>query len=123
MQKVAMVLFTILFPLLTVYADDVSDEVRTIRQIIEEKGLHWTAGYPNPFNPEAAINYNLPKASDIKLEVYNLLGQKIAVLYDGFQSAGKHSFVWKPSNKSPGFYMIKLSDGGFTQTEKAAFLK
>jgi len=43
MQKVAMVLFSILFPLLTVYADDVSDEVRAIRQMIEEKGLHWTA--------------------------------------------------------------------------------
>jgi len=79
--------------------------------------------YPNPLNPEASINYSIPQAGDVTIEVYDLLGRKVAVLLNGFQQAGNHSLLWHPDNQASGVYLVKLSCGDNTQTEKVTLLR
>jgi len=79
--------------------------------------------FPNPSNPEAMISYSIPQAGDITIEVYDLLGRKVAALFDGYQQAGNHSLVWYPVNQASGIYLIKLSDGDMTQTRKVTLLR
>ncbi len=84
--------------------------------------------YPNPFNPETVITYDLPKASAVKLEVYNLLGLKIATLYSGKQGAGHHTIVWNGRNdagqKVPsGVYIYRLEAGNFHSCRKMVLMK
>ncbi|MCD6163755.1 MAG: T9SS type A sorting domain-containing protein [candidate division Zixibacteria bacterium] len=79
--------------------------------------------FPNPFNADAKINYCLPQAGDITLEIFNLLGQRVATLYDGYQIAGEHSLTWKADGQSSGIYMVKLASGQQSRTAKVTLLK
>ncbi len=74
--------------------------------------------YPNPFNPSTQINYGLKKAGNVEISVYNILGNKIATLVDGFKSAGKHTALLNASNLSSGVYFYKIVTGEFVQTRK-----
>jgi len=69
--------------------------------------------YPNPFNPTTTIEFALPRAGHIKLEVYNILGQKTAVLFDGPMSAGTHQIEFDASATPSGIYFYRL----MTETE------
>lgn len=84
--------------------------------------------YPNPFNATTIINYALPVDSDIRLEVYNILGQKVATLYDGQQKAGYHTMTWSGASTSgetvaTGLYMYKLVTSEKTLIKKMMMLK
>jgi len=79
--------------------------------------------YPNPFNAKTSITYQVPKASDVKLEVYNLSGQKVATLVNGIQTAGRHSVTWDGSEAASGIYFYKLSAGDHTSLKRMALLK
>ena len=75
------------------------------------------ANYPNPFNPSTFIPYQLPAAMQVRLEVFNLLGQRIATLVDGEQGAGFHTAVWDATDAAgqavgAGVYLYRLSGGG-----------
>jgi hypothetical protein len=80
------------------------------------KGFKLDQNYPNPFNPSTTIHYSLAKSSFVKLNIYNLLGQKIKTLIDSYQSAGEHSLVWdamdeRKSSVSSGVYFYCLEAG------------
>jgi len=62
--------------------------------------LHST--YPNPFNSSTAIKYSTLKAGDVSLEAFNILGQKVATIYNGFQNAGEHTMLWDAKDMSSG---------------------
>jgi len=79
--------------------------------------------YPNPFNAKTVIDYQLPEASDVKLEVYNTLGQKVATLIDEKQEAGYKSAAWDASEISSGLYFYKLTAGDFTETKRMMLVK
>ena len=64
--------------------------------------------YPNPFNPATNISFTLPVASEVTLEVFDMLGQKVATLEKGKKQAGKHSISFDASNLSSGVYMYRL---------------
>ena len=73
--------------------------------------------YPNPFNSETTLSYTLPTASDIRLEVFTLSGQRVAVLHEGFQAAGYHTLSMDASDLASGVYLYRLTtpEGRFVQ--------
>ncbi len=73
--------------------------------------------YPNPFNSETVLSYTLPTASAIRLEVFTLSGQRVAVLHEGFQAAGYHTVAMDASDLASGVYLYRLStpEGRFVQ--------
>jgi parallel beta-helix repeat protein len=79
--------------------------------------------HPNPFNAKTTISYQLPTTSDVKLEVYNLLGRRVATLIDEMQEAGYKSVTWDASEVSSGVYFYKLTAGEFTETRRMMLVK
>jgi len=79
--------------------------------------------YPNPFNPITEIRYQLPKDSQVKLTIYNILGQKVVVLVDGEQKVGYKTTRWDASSLSSGIYFYRLQAGDFVQTRKMILLR
>ncbi len=92
------------------------------------EGFGLLQNYPNPFNPQTEIAYSLPEGSNVKLEIYNVLGQKVKVLVDEYQSAGTKKVVWDGRNEngekvSSGIYFYRLDAGNYVQTKKMSLLK
>jgi hypothetical protein len=79
--------------------------------------------YPNPFNPSTKINFGLKKAGDVEITVYNILGNKVATLLNGYKEAGNHSTRFNGSNLCSGVYFYKIVLDGFIQTKKMLMLK
>jgi len=79
--------------------------------------------YPNPFNATTVITYQLPTNSHVALEVYNLLGRRLATLVDERQEAGYRSVVWDASEVSSGLYFYKLTAGEFIETRRMMLVK
>jgi hypothetical protein len=83
---------------------------------------------PNPFNPETKINYYLPKPCNVKLTIYNVLGQTVKTLQQGYQSAGLNTVTWDGRGKdgaqlSSGIYFYRLEADKFVQTKKMSLMK
>ncbi len=78
--------------------------------------------YPNPFNPTTSISFDLPKRSEYKLEIFNLVGQKLLEKVETV-NAGKHSFVWDASETASGVYLYKLTVDTFSESKKMVLLK
>ncbi|MCX8056623.1 MAG: T9SS type A sorting domain-containing protein, partial [Ignavibacteria bacterium] len=79
--------------------------------------------YPNPFNPSTTIRFILPEKSKVSLEVYNLIGQKVATLINSELNAGEYNVEFNGSNLSSGIYLYKLQAGNFTSTKKMLLIK
>jgi hypothetical protein len=79
--------------------------------------------YPNPFNPVTSVKFALPEQSEVKIEIFNLLGQKILTLSEGLMPAGNHSIDWDGSRTASGIYYYKLTAGDFTCVKKMTLLK
>jgi hypothetical protein len=80
--------------------------------------------YPNPFNPRTVISYQLPVTSQVKLSIYNVLGQKVATLVNNKQVAGSHKVEWDATHFASGIYWYRLeTDKGFMQIRKLVLLK
>ncbi len=79
--------------------------------------------YPNPFNPSTVIRYGLPEAGDVRISVYNAVGEKVALLYDGAQAAGYHEVAFSGSQFSSGVYFYMLEAGGLKQVKKMLLAK
>jgi len=79
--------------------------------------------YPNPFNPSTQIKYALPTAGNVTLAIYNVLGQKVTNLVDGFREAGEHIEEWDASGYGSGVYFYRLSASNFTETKRMVLVK
>jgi hypothetical protein len=79
--------------------------------------------YPNPFNPGTQISYSLPSASNVKLSVFNTMGQTVKVLENGYKNAGNYSVNFNASSLPSGIYFYKLDACQSTQTKKMMLLK
>ena len=79
--------------------------------------------YPNPFNPATRIQYALPENAQVKLTVYDMLGQRVAVLVDKKQTAGFYEIGFQATSLPSGMYFYRLNAGGFVETRKMVVLK
>jgi hypothetical protein len=81
------------------------------------------SNYPNPFNTSTVISYELPTDTHVKLEVYNIAGQKMATLVESKQQAGCRTVAWDASAASSGLYLYKLTAGDFAETKRMMLIK
>jgi len=84
--------------------------------------------YPTPFNPSTVITYAIPENAHVKLEVFNVLGQKVISLFDQEQTVGTHSIAWNARNErgsmvGSGIYFVKMQAGTFSQVRKIMLAK
>jgi hypothetical protein len=79
--------------------------------------------FPNPFNPVTVINYQLPKNSNVKLSVYDALGQEVNILVNETQVAGNHQIEWNASAYPSGVYFYRLEAGSFVSNKKMILIK
>ncbi|RMD94154.1 MAG: T9SS C-terminal target domain-containing protein [Calditrichaeota bacterium] len=84
--------------------------------------------YPNPFNPSTNIVYELPVGARVKLEIYNILGQKIKTLVDRDMPLGVHQIAWDGTDDhgrrvSSGIYVYVLKAGTFKESKRMLLLK
>ncbi|MGC9513985.1 MAG: T9SS type A sorting domain-containing protein [Fidelibacterota bacterium] len=94
---------------------------------LEEKTVAETfelnQNYPNPFNPLTTISFTIPMSGHVSLDVYNVLGQKVTTLVNGFRHAGYYEFVFDGSNVSSGVYFCRLKTEQNHKTMKMVLIK
>jgi hypothetical protein len=79
--------------------------------------------YPNPFNPVTQIAFEIPRAGEVTLDVFDLLGRRVAELVNAKLEMGPHRVVFDGSELASGIYFYRLEAGEFTQTKKLMLLK
>ncbi|MDP1678107.1 MAG: T9SS type A sorting domain-containing protein [Bacteroidota bacterium] len=79
--------------------------------------------YPNPFNPTTTINYIFPKAGNVMLKVYDVLGREVATLVDEYKGIGSYSVEFDASKLSSGMYFYKLTSDNFSKVKKMMLVK
>jgi hypothetical protein len=79
--------------------------------------------FPNPFNPSTQISFGLPKAGNVKLVVFDILGREVKTLVNDFQTAGTHSITFDASSLSSGVYFYTITASDFTATKKMLLVK
>jgi hypothetical protein len=105
---------------------NVVEKFEVATSLPDQYSLH--QNYPNPFNPETQISYDLPNDSWVKLSIYNIRGQKVKTLVDGFEAAGHKVVIWDGTNEegeqvASGVYFYRLDAGEFTATKKIVLLR
>ncbi|NIM97071.1 MAG: T9SS type A sorting domain-containing protein [candidate division Zixibacteria bacterium] len=107
------------------------------RLIYDPRGKHMAGipqryelyqNYPNPFNPQTQLRYDLPASGQVELSVYNVLGQRVRVLVDEMQEAGRKSVIWDGKDGSghevaSGIYFYKIKAENYQKTMKMVLLK
>nr|MBC8179611.1 T9SS type A sorting domain-containing protein [candidate division KSB1 bacterium] len=84
--------------------------------------------YPNPFNPITRIKYGLPNAAQVKISIYNLLGQYVRTLTEGMKESGYHEIIWDGKNEagqlvSSGLYFYRIKANAFVETKKLLLVR
>jgi hypothetical protein len=79
--------------------------------------------YPNPFNPKTLINFEIPNRVNVKICVYNALGQLIKVLLDDYRDAGSYRVEFDGANLPSGLYIYSIEAGSFADTKKMVLVK
>ncbi|MCP4580836.1 MAG: T9SS type A sorting domain-containing protein [candidate division Zixibacteria bacterium] len=83
----------------------------------------FAGNHPNPFNASTTIEYTLPQSADVKITIYNLLGQAIASLIDSPQPAGPHQVIWDAGDLPSGMYFCKIKADNYYQSQTMLLLK
>jgi len=87
------------------------------------ENLKLNQNYPNPFNPSTTISFNLPESGVVTLRIYNLIGEEVKTLVEGYTEAGIHTFSFNAEGYPSGMYLYRLSTNGFTETKKMLLMK
>ncbi|MFQ5707435.1 MAG: FlgD immunoglobulin-like domain containing protein, partial [bacterium] len=109
-----------------------SQRVKNIAVLDELQGLPREyllhQNYPNPFNPSTQVVFELPKQAEVRLEIYNIRGQKVRTLIHGVKKAGVHNVQWNGQNDfgepvASGIYMIRIQANQFIQHKRMVLLR
>ena len=92
-------------------------------QSIKNYNYNLEQNYPNPFNPNTTIKYNLDKPNYVKLTIFNLKGQEIETIVNGFQTSGEYEINWQAEGLPSGIYFYRLQVGDFSETKKLVLQK
>ena len=101
--------------------DSTLTDVENVEPIVTDFKLF--QNYPNPFNPVTTIRFNLPEAGNVKLTLYNILGQELKTLVNEFKESGVHTINFDATDLNSGMYIYKLEAGSFVQTRKMTLIK
>ena len=107
--------------------DTTLTSVPDLKNVYPEK-FELYQNYPNPFNSQTVIKYNIPEASNVLIEVYNILGQRIKTLINDFKNPGYYNVIWNARNNngltvSSGVYLYRIKAGEFSITKKLILMK
>ncbi|MCX6173705.1 MAG: T9SS type A sorting domain-containing protein [Ignavibacteriales bacterium] len=97
-------------------------DVKTISEIIPNNFI-LNQNYPNPFNPSTSITYSLPNTGYITLEVFNMIGQRVATLIDGIENAGSHQIQFNANKIASGIYFYRIQFNSLTLTKRMMLMK
>ena len=100
---------------------DFCDGIKQAGIIPHEYSL--SQNYPNPFNPSTVINFSLNKSSNVSLVVYNLLGQKVAILVNSYLQAGSYTYQFDAKELASGVYVYRIKAGDYNAVRKMILMK
>ena len=108
-----------------VWRRPLSEMITSVEGLPTDLPTHFSLkqNYPNPFNPSTTISYDLPRKSQVRLAVFNALGQQVASLVDGEQQAGYYDVRFFGSGLASGAYFYRLQAGNFVETKRLLLLK
>ena len=98
-----------------------SPEVEVTLDVPEKLAIH--GNYPNPFHQRTQIRYELPRAGDVRIDVYNVLGQRVATLVNERQEAGREEITFDARRLASGVYFVRLRSLGESLTEKITVVR
>jgi hypothetical protein len=79
--------------------------------------------FPNPFNPSTTIRFGLPAVADVRITIFNLLGQEVAVPVEGRLQAGEHTLLVNAANLSSGVYLYRVQAGDKVSIKRMVLMK
>jgi hypothetical protein len=106
-------------------SDTPGDELEKTTAVEEQPELFnvLKQNYPNPFNPTTTIDYQIARPGNVTIEIYSPGGQLVSTLVNEYKAAGQHSVVWDASSHAAGVYIVKITSGDFSRTQKMTLLK
>lgn len=122
MTKVYIILLSLFFVFGTLKVSADNKE-----QLVDLKGnpdkFELNQNYPNPFNPSTQLSYDLKTDGNVKLTVFNLVGQSVRVLVDGLQTAGYYEVTFDANDLPAGIYLYKLQVGDYSSVKRMTLVK
>ena len=92
-------------------------------EVLSPESFKLGEAFPNPFNPSTSFNLSVPEAGNLSILVYNVMGQVVAILADGYFDANNYSFTWDASSVPSGVYLVTASSVNNISTQKVMLLK
>jgi len=103
--------------------DTSSTHAPSIEWVSHPKDFVLHPAYPNPFNPVTTISFDMPFQSKVSMNIYNILGERVAVLVNGYAAPGNHQLRWDAGDSPSGIYFVRMETREFQQTAKVVLLK
>lgn len=97
--------------------------ITSLDELYLPKEFSLAQNYPNPFNPSTTIHYEVPTASEVRIEVYDLLGKRVSVLVNEQKTVGKYTIQFNASGLSSGMYFYRMIAGGKVFVKKMMLIK
>ena len=123
MKKITVITFCLFFILGTVIQTSAYNK----KQPGEFKGnpdrFILNQNYPNPFNPSTVISYTIKVDGNVKLTIYNLVGQSVQVLVDGYRTTGDYEITFDANDLPAGIYLYKLQVGDYSSVKRMTLVK
>jgi len=91
--------------------------------VINENQFILFPNYPNPFNANTVISYQMDRPSPVKIKIYNMLGQQVKMIYEGYQTVGNHQLTWDATGISSGAYVIFIETNQCVKSIKCLLLQ